>query len=681
MVYFKKRTVKLFTMKNIKTYTRFLKVVLLCILMVGEFSLLAQTAESFSTFHCISLYWKPADASADNECKVKYRKEGETEWKQGMSLWFDPNTHEGLPERSNEYRGSLVDLVPGTNYEIQLELEKTGTTTSLSQKTMSETFPIFKTIKLEPGERNEPLNILSGGNRFEGYVLYDASDVDFVIDVKKQYDYCVRINAPYVIIRGLTLKGAKNHGITLGNVSNVVIEECDISEYGSPETSGTLAGYGINYHAAIFGESSNLASNMIIQRNKLHHPSTDANSWMEPQKGTHPLGPWGITFHTKGFNIIRYNEIYSDMDHMFNDGMGAPGNFSFAGWPNRDSDVYGNKVSHVWDDAIQAEGSGMNVRIWSNYIDTVNTCFGLAGASLGPIYVFRNLSHYSQVAPYPLYKHDWGNMFFKLGGSSANYKYARGRIAIFHNTSFQPPSPWNTGTPTAGVQNGISHTTADKFQDNVLSRNNILHVRADKSSVHDHSMSPKNDYDYDMYSGKVIAANNPETHGIKRIPQYDPENLPGEYYLAAGTPGHDQAQLLPGFNSSFEGNGPDMGAFERDYPPLLFGINADWNEWVDAVNSLSTSYKQLSLNEGEKNNLFITYPNPAMGKVIVQFTDNFETISLSVYNLNGIKVFSDILSSNRDESFLIQLNNWSKGIYIVEAVCDKGIQKARFVVN
>jgi hypothetical protein len=474
---------------------------ILCLGIVFPTLVSAQNPSSYATFHCISLYWKPADAAADNICTVSYREVGTSVWKKGYPLWFDPNSHEGLEARSHEYRGSLVDLRPGTEYEIELRLSKTEKTTTLFQRTLSEEFKIHKTIQLDSGSFNQPLIIKEGGNAEDGYVLFDGGGRNHEIDVKKFHDACMFIGVNYVIIKGVKLKGGKVCGIMLGGVNHVVIEECDISGYGSPKTSGTLAGYGINNSAAIYAKPNILASNIIIQRNKLHHPSTDANSWLEPVKGTHPEGPWSIKFGTNGRNIIRYNEIYSDMDHMYNDGMGAPGNFSFEGWPNRDSDIYGNKVSHVWDDAIQAEGSGMNVRIWSNYIDTVNTCFGLAGVSLGPIYVFRNLTNYSQHAPYPLPKYHEGNMFFKLGGEPGSYKYCKGRIVIFHNTSLQPSSPWDTGTPTAGVQRGIFHTASQKKQDNVLSRNNILHVRASKTSVNDFSMSPTNSYDYDLYSG------------------------------------------------------------------------------------------------------------------------------------------------------------------------------------
>ena len=565
------------------------KVPLIFVFAFSFFSIPAQEAESFSTFHCISLYWKPSDASADNECKVKYRKEGEPEWKQGMSLWFDPNTHEGLPERSNEYRGSLVDLAPGINYEIQLEIEKTGTITTLFQETLSESFKVFKTIKFAPGQHNKPLLISDGGSESEGYVVYDTTPVVHIINVGKQHDYCIKIDASYVILRGLTLKGARHHGIELGNVDHVVIENCDISGWGSEEESGKWEGFGINLQSAIFSQTNVTVSNIIIQRNRLHHPSVDANSWEEPVPGTHPRGPQGISLkNTTGNNIIRYNEIYSDKDHKYNDGMGCFGNFSFKGFPNRDSDIYCNKVSDCWDDAIEAEGSGMNVRIWGNFVDTTYMGFGLATQSLGPIYVYRNVANYTQRAPYPVEKFHRGGSFFKIGGEEENYKYAHGRMFIFHNTSLQPAGPWPSLSETGGVTGGLSYSTSRKVQDNILIRNNILHIRTSgNSSVSDHRRNPTNSYDYDLYNGNIRAASGNEANGIQGTPVYDESNGEKEYYLATSTPGHDDGVVIPNFNNGFMGEGPDRGAFEKGLPPVKYGVNADWNEWVKAVSSAS----------------------------------------------------------------------------------------------
>ena len=36
----------------------------------------------------------------------------------------------------------------------------------------------------------------------------------------------------------------------------------------------------------------------------------------------------------------------------------------------------------------------------------------------------------------------------------------------------------------------------------------------------------------------------------------------------------DSGEVIPGFNDSYAGNGPDIGAFERGRPPVKFGRKA-----------------------------------------------------------------------------------------------------------
>lgn len=71
------------------------------------------------------------------------------------------------------------------------------------------------------------------------------------------------------------------------------------------------------------------------------------------------------------------------------DGIGGADNFSTKGFPWADSDIYGNRISHVYDDAIEAEGANRNVRIWGNYLDRVFVPIANAATSIGPLYVWR----------------------------------------------------------------------------------------------------------------------------------------------------------------------------------------------------------------------------------------------------------------------------------------------------
>src|SRR4051812_21976314 len=68
-----------------------------------------------TTFESAGLYWKPPTRPGAEGCAVRYRKNGESAWKQGLPLWYDT--------RNGECRGSLVHLAPASAYEIELTVE------------------------------------------------------------------------------------------------------------------------------------------------------------------------------------------------------------------------------------------------------------------------------------------------------------------------------------------------------------------------------------------------------------------------------------------------------------------------------------------------------------------------------------------------------------------------------
>lgn len=525
------------------------------------------------TFHSIGLTWKPRDGAPDRSCRVQFRPRGESTWREGLPLWFDPNEHPGRPERSHEYRGSLVHLQPDTTYEVRLTLAGGSESATLTTRTWSETFPVARTVQL-PRHGTETLVISEGGSAQRGYVLYEANPAGSVIDVDGVADVNVRIDASFVIVRGLTLRGARRHGIELGAVSHVLIEDNDISGWGANLEDG----WGRNFDSAIFhttGEDQpRVLRRIVVQRNRLHHPRSNANAWTQPRASRggsrHPIGPQGITFiRARGEIVLRHNDVYSDFDHMFNDGFGAYSNFSYEGFPVQDADIYGNRISHCWDDGLEIEGANVNVRVWGNVIDWTFGGIGAATTSLGPLYLFRNLYLHSRKGPVNDADGYKGQFLVKLGTEPPQAQFARGRIYIFHNTSLQPP-PYAGFAEPSGAARGLMLTSPNKRQTGIVSRNNVIHLRRSTSTaVYDPQRSPLNDFDYDLYSGVIDAHPEAERHGIRAKPSHAVAldgDRPWSQPLVAGSPGHDVATPLPNFNDRHAGDGPDMGAIESDLP-------------------------------------------------------------------------------------------------------------------
>ncbi|MFL5311896.1 MAG: malectin domain-containing carbohydrate-binding protein [Myxococcales bacterium] len=522
-------------------------------------------ATAVTTFHSIGLYWAPAGGSESRQCNVQYRRFNQNEpWKAGYPLWFD--------SRDGQYRGSLVLLQPGTTYEIKLDLTGSpATSASLNATTWSETFPVGTTVTL-PATSSSTFNITQGGTP-GAYRLYTAAPGGSTIDVNNAQDNDIVINnASYVIVRGLTLKGARSHAIRLlGNVHDVVIEESDFSGWGQIAPDG----WGVNYEGGIYSQSSDATvERIIVQRNRFHHPRADSNSWAEPRpfyaNDPHPAGAQAIVFiESRGNHVFRYNSVHSDDSHYFNDCFGGGENFSkTAGFPGVDSDIYGNAISQCWDDAIESEGANRNVRIWGNFIENTNTKVAVASTEVGPVYVFRNVSGISRSVGTDV-EPNWDTA--GRGSFLKTKDFGGGKVFAFHNTVLQPPPPPGF-TLTIGVDQALG---CCEGMTNVFSRNNILQVHKDwHESIADGLHDPQGDYDYDLYNGVINARPGQEQNGRKGVPIYASGNGPGEFALAPNSLGFDQGVVLPGFNDGYAGLKPDMGAFEAGSPPMEFGVDA-----------------------------------------------------------------------------------------------------------
>jgi hypothetical protein len=517
-----------------------------------------------ATFESIGLYWTPGTNPGSAGCPVRYRRANESQWREGFALWYDA--------RNAQCRGSLVHLTPGTEYVVQLGLPGQAPSHELRARTWSENFPIARTVHV--ASRNQQLNITEGGSA-NGYVLYTpAPGLQAVIDVNNNADYNIAISAPYVIVRGFTLRGARRDGIRLlPGARDVVIEDNEITGWGRFRT--TLSNgwqVGENYDSAVRAVCTTgnpFLRRTIIQRNRMHDPRYTSNSW----DFGHPLGPQAITYdHCGGNHVIRYNEVYSaDGSKYMNDGFGGSANFSDDGFPNADSDIYGNKVSHVWDDAIEAEGLNRNVRIWGNYMDRTATGIATTATSAGPVYIFRNVYNRSQKMALEALD-SGGRLNFAKSGS--NGAYGDGRRYVFHNTLLQATQ---SGLQfPLGAGSGITAAGTTQPLTNTVSRNNILHVWKATANAIGTQGGGGNDFDYDLRNGGIDAYAGAEPNGIVATPIYRAGHGwaswdGGNYQLAPGSRGHDEGVRIPNFNDGFTGAGPDIGAHEGDTPAMRFG--------------------------------------------------------------------------------------------------------------
>src|SRR5688500_15203113 len=508
-------------------------------------------ATAVTTYESAGIYWQSPGGTSG--CEVKYRKSGESAWKQGLAMWYDA--------RDGQCRGSLVHLEPGTWYQAEMNLPGQAATRGLAFQTWSNAKPVAKTIAANSG--SSQYTITEGGTP-TGWVVYEANGA--TLGGPDTATYNINVKATYVIIRCLNLKGARQDAIRLDpTVHDVVIEDNDISNWGRTRDGGTWA---TNMDSAIRGycSSQDQLVRITIQRNKIHDPRYGANSWSDG----HPAGAQAVAFsHCGGQLVIRHNDMYSTTGKYFNDIIGGEDNFTKVGFPNADSDIYGNRLSHAWDDAIEAEGANENVRIWGNYIDRTAIGIATTATSVGPVYVFRNVWNRAQMYAKVALDSDDRQPFFKSGGTDT---LGHGRRYLLHNTMLQARQ--------SGVVNGLGGgygaggTASTQLVTNTFSKNNIYHVWKDGKGVF-YQTGSQNEFAADLYNGTSGSAT--EQGGISGTPQYLSghgwqSEAGGNYQLASSSPGFGRGVKIANFNDGVPA--PDVGAHQSGTGAMKFGVAA-----------------------------------------------------------------------------------------------------------
>jgi len=84
----------------------------LCVLCAHPFLAAGETPFTIPTFHCAGLYWSPPGGAAGKEVLVRYRRSGETGWKQGLPMRYNP-----IPKTDNDFDYDLCNGRVAQNQE------------------------------------------------------------------------------------------------------------------------------------------------------------------------------------------------------------------------------------------------------------------------------------------------------------------------------------------------------------------------------------------------------------------------------------------------------------------------------------------------------------------------------------------------------------------------------------
>ena len=534
------------------------------------------------TFQSLGVYVSREAQVANEVAHVYYRETGTTQWYEAYQPEFD--------DTRGEYRSSIVGLLEGTEYEVQVVLEADGSKLDEAGTivtTWDSTPPIAQTISVASLYTSGQLLIEDMHGEPDGWIKITGTGSN---DIDGGYadDVALKIlNSSYLIFEGIEIEGGRRHAVQVQMSDQIRIVDCEMSGWArQPNYTGGVYSYetladknkgkkfAINKDAGVHLYES---SRVTVERCYMHDPRTSANNWEGSQ---HPAGPSAIyvqnvegpsTNIMKGNFVVRYNDLIGSDDIRWNDVIEGENNNSAYGSFYRDSDIYGNMLAFANDDSTEMDGGQMNTRFFGNRIESCYVGLSLAPCIVGPSYVYQNLM---------FNQGDDRNSCFsivKLGGGTT---YSKGKSFFFNNTIH-------------GKGNGLTSVGFGSDDNRSMflgqTRNNIIHTTNPNSkynrTIRDAEQNPWNDFDYDNLStqgwssaSKEYAAGQ-EANGILNDAPTFVDAAVGDFRLASGSSGIDDGIHLLNFADQYLGNAPDQGAIEHGdssmFPIRPVAISAD----------------------------------------------------------------------------------------------------------
>ncbi|HJX62237.1 MAG TPA: right-handed parallel beta-helix repeat-containing protein, partial [Dehalococcoidia bacterium] len=299
------------------------------------------------------------------------------------------------------------------------------------------------TISVHAGTYREQVN-LSG----KSVTVQPYGDGAVTVDGQCQREHGFYIGSGTgQVIRGLTITNTIAASILIENhAANVTIDGDTLQNFDCTWTSADPSGHG-QYAAGVaawYGGSHITITNNLIQHRTSGDPHGSADGIWFKSNDSNPSG---------GGHYIAGNTIIGGWD-----GIGGEEEGSAHGTFDRDTIVENNTVRDCWDDGIQSEGGGQNIRIRYNDISGCGTGIAFAAPVSGPLYVENNYIHDLKMG-------DYGNLFcYKVGNSTSATAYLTGNICDVDSAAEQ----------AQGGADGIHQTNGGMFS--IVSSGNVFQV-------------------------------------------------------------------------------------------------------------------------------------------------------------------------------------------------------------
>lgn len=535
----------------------------------------------YPTITNLAVEWEiQGDDNLNAACEVKYRRAGESDWREAMPFVRVPAGETGTRTWPtyrwlNKFSGSILDLRPGTEYEIRLSLRDpdggaADTTVRVSTRPVPAPAEDSRVIEANPRNFVELISCAEPGDVFvltPGY-YYGINKIE-------------RDGAPGrpIVIRGRgahpTIGSTFHEGLDLTYRRHLIIE--NLTLWGSVDIRGavdvTVRRCKVFAQYGIIAQYQPGARNCYIADNEV--------SWIMPWTGpgTGSSAPWGGAANlgegielTGPGNVIAFNRVSG-----FRDCISTMEDLWV--YDQVCVDIYNNDITVGPDDGIEADFCGSNCRIMRNRIADCGMGLSAQPSLGGPVYFIRNVMYNITGAPFKLERHSVGNIFL-------------------HNTvvkvghGFQAPHWQNEYFRTVWLNN----LCIGGGRWNRLGRDDAPQGRAvylpgfNSTCTFDYNAAGTHDSPFSAMFGdnriyesleelkKASGATRLIEVGMDvfaaEVPFPDPpmpERGHQDLRPAPGSAVVDAGLVIPNVNDSFSGKAPDIGAYELGEPLPHYG--------------------------------------------------------------------------------------------------------------
>ncbi len=538
--------------------------------------------------------------------QVRYRAAGASAWRLAHPLVpivptdIESQTFTTLVPA---FAGTIFDLVPGTNYEVELTVNEPGA--ALQVLTAN------RATRALPGAAGAATKTASPGEdlqaRFNSLVPGDVLVLaNGTYNVSNLY-----INVQGTASRPIYIRGASRNGVIIRDTTDAVIETRNVSHLVIEDL--TLVGSGVDSGTAAsstgilqWNGASVVPTNVTVRRVTMngvdrgvityssltgwlvYHCTLNGNntwdkSYTVPAGETYTPLTWNDDgIRISGLGCCAWENTLRGFGDAFATAVSAT-------YPLLTAAVhyYRNKILMTGDDAWEADYGTRNISFYDNYIGNSGTFFSADPIYGGPAYCFRNISINSWRGPFKwnsmnsgilVYNNTiikTGNKFLGIGG----WLWNQNNNGEQRNWSFRNNLIYKTGSSEntnilffdAGGSDKLDLTHNGWFPDGAFgwrdagTYNSLSAVRSSLPALSTF-MGNRQRHDQDM----IVASNvfDPAISLTVHTTEYTAHALPT---LRAGTSARNSGVAIPGITDNFSGAAPDRGALISGRPAGLYG--------------------------------------------------------------------------------------------------------------